>query len=84
MNHQETCVDCSGTSPQSDTDHTLISSFGWRMMRRTAASGEHLAEWRCPACWQAFKASRPTTAVATPTMAPEMSLAQSGVRRKPD
>jgi hypothetical protein len=28
------------------------------MTRRTGATGEYIAEWRCPACWQQYKAKR--------------------------
>jgi len=51
----QTCVDCGDTSPPIATNYTLIGTHGWRLTRRTRTNGEFVAEWRCPACWVAFK-----------------------------
>src|SRR5579872_4105326 len=56
MQNRETCVDCGAQSPETTTDHTLVSSMGWRLMRGQHADGSWHAEWRCGRCWNAHKA----------------------------
>ena len=53
----EHCVDCGEASPRTSTNYTLISRVGWRLTRSRSASGEARFEWRCPACWTAYKAA---------------------------
>ena len=36
----------------------LSARFGWRVVRRTADNGASEVEWRCPACWEIYKARR--------------------------
>jgi hypothetical protein len=55
MQNRETCVDCGARSPETTTDHTLVSSMGWRLMRGQTADGSWHAEWRCGRCWTAHK-----------------------------
>jgi hypothetical protein len=53
------CVGCRTRSPETETEYTLISSrFGWRLTRRIDKDGAFLMEWRCPNCWQKYKAER--------------------------
>jgi hypothetical protein len=56
MQNRETCVDCGARSPETTTDHTLVSSMGWRLMRGQHADGSWHADWRCGKCWAAHKA----------------------------
>ncbi len=72
---RQTCVDCGRTSPETNGEITLTTSFGWRIRRATNAAGEPATEWRCPACWQRFKAAQKTAsgeiaAVQPPNVAP--------------
>jgi hypothetical protein len=53
------CVGCGASSPQTETNYTLISSrHGWRLSLRTTPDGKRHSEWRCPSCWSAFRAKR--------------------------
>ena len=53
---RDTCVDCRVTAPVTETDYTLISkTHNWRLERRREHGGLVL-EWRCPMCWQRYKA----------------------------
>ena len=53
------CVDCDVSSPETDTNYTLISArFGWRLTRRFDATGQLVLEWRCPTCWARYKENR--------------------------
>ncbi|AUX39095.1 uncharacterized protein SOCE26_004770 [Sorangium cellulosum] len=54
------CVDCSTPAPKTETNYTLISSrYGWRLTRTLDAHGRRMMEWRCPACYGRYRASRP-------------------------
>lgn len=56
---QQVCVGCRTRAPETNTEYTLISSrFGWRLTRRLDRDGTFMMEWRCPACWQKYKAER--------------------------
>src|SRR5262249_21715944 len=46
------CVECHIELPDTHSDESLVSRFGWRLTRTADAPG---IEWRCPACWKAFK-----------------------------
>src|ERR1700722_13629568 len=48
---QAWCVDCRQLSPKTETIYEL-GAEGWRVVG--SANGAHF-EWRCPACWLAFK-----------------------------
>ena len=50
MMKPDQCTDCDTDAPRSDTNHTLVSSFGWRLSRRVDANGKYILEWRCPEC----------------------------------
>ena len=53
------CVGCRTKAPDTQTEYTLISSrFGWRLTRRIERDGTFAMEWRCPGCWQKYKAER--------------------------
>lgn len=50
------CVGCDALSPPAETNFTLISvRYGWRLFRGKRADGTQIYEWRCPACWEAFR-----------------------------
>jgi len=53
------CVACKAVAPNTTTDHTVISSFGWRLGRR-AQAGKFVMEWRCPTCFKRFRATQQT------------------------
>jgi hypothetical protein len=51
-------VDCKKAAPDTETNYTLISkAHGWRLERRTEKGVVNL-HWRCPTCWERFKAGR--------------------------
>jgi hypothetical protein len=58
---RENCVDCARTSPETDGDNTLTTSFGWRLIRVADDNGDKgnkgKVEWRCASCWQKYKAA---------------------------
>jgi hypothetical protein len=70
---RETCVDCGGLSPEINGDHTLTTSFGWRIRRALDAEGNVTIEWRCPGCWKLFKAGQRAGGAETATAAPQSS-----------
>jgi hypothetical protein len=89
MQERHQCVDCRRNSPPTETGYTLISKeFGWRLTRTKAADGSFALEWRCPTCWQKYKAKqatrpwepprRPPPRIAEQTGDEERSLSQSG------
>jgi hypothetical protein len=57
------CCGCGATPPPSEDDSdasSLLSlRFGWRVVRQVDANGSVSAQWRCPSCWDRYKASRP-------------------------
>jgi hypothetical protein len=58
---QRTCCGCGIKPPRSsageaDTTTLLSTRFGWRVVRRNGAKGEGGVEWRCPACWEEYRA----------------------------
>jgi len=56
MPDRQTCIDCGGLSPETETNYTLISSqFGWRLTRTRLPNGTFVVEWRCPVCWKGYK-----------------------------
>jgi hypothetical protein len=58
-NQNQRCVGCRARAPETETEYTLISSrFGWRLTRRIDRDGTFVMEWRCPTCWQNYKAER--------------------------
>jgi hypothetical protein len=61
VHNQETCFDCGKLSPPTNTETTLTTSFGWRMVRRPNDRGSLTSEWRCPECWARFKVFRNLT-----------------------
>ena len=55
-NDRPRCTDCGETSPETNTNYTLISrQHGWRLVLQTDATGRRLAQWRCPKCWAAHR-----------------------------
>jgi hypothetical protein len=70
MSERPSCVGCGESAPETNTNYTLISTdFGWRLMRRTLPGGEKIAEWRCPTCWRAHKATGQPPGPLRPTQA---------------
>ena len=55
---RQKCVGCGRVSPETNGEITLTTSFGWRIRRNPQATADAQTEWRCPACWQKFKASQ--------------------------
>jgi len=53
---QETCIGCASVSPEANSDNTLTTSFGWRLIRVVDAKGVGVIEWRCATCWAKYKA----------------------------
>ncbi|HEY2518429.1 MAG TPA: hypothetical protein VGI39_46490 [Polyangiaceae bacterium] len=47
-----TCFDCGIAAPETGRE-TLTNYHGWRARRDDARAR---IEWRCPACWQKYKA----------------------------
>jgi hypothetical protein len=82
MSDRQTCVDCHELSPETETNYTLIGSrFGWRITRRKDADGNMLVEWRCPACWRAYKAARNESVPQSTRFGPGIGDPASGTRR---
>lgn len=89
MQERHQCIDCGRLSPPTESGYTLISKeFGWRLTRKSAVDGTFLLEWRCPACWQKYKAKqttrpweparRPPPRIAEHSSDEERPLTQSG------
>jgi hypothetical protein len=55
---RRTCTDCEATSPETQTQYTLIAKHGWRVVR-THGVGHAGFEWRCPPCWISYKSRQP-------------------------
>lgn len=50
------CESCKALAPRTNTNFTLISSqHGWRLTFEHE-NGRRVPIWRCPKCWQAYKA----------------------------
>ena len=54
IGERPTCVECKTSLPETHSDTSLVSRFGWRLSR----AKEGGIEWRCPACWKRFKARK--------------------------
>jgi hypothetical protein len=65
---RQTCVDCGRISPENSGEHTLTTSFGWRLRAGRNAAGDRFAEWRCEACWKRFKATQRAGTEAPPAL----------------
>lgn len=89
MHERHQCVDCRRLSPPTDSGYTLISrEFGWRLTRAKALDGSLVLQWRCPVCWERFKAKqktrpweparRPPPRIQEPSGDDAASLSQSG------
>jgi hypothetical protein len=64
------CCECSLKAPDADLESTtLLSSLGWRVVRRITPAGAYVAEWRCGSCWKKYKAAAapPPNSMARPT-----------------
>ena len=75
MHERETCIDCGDRSPETNEDHTLTSSMGWRLTRERRPSGQVCAVWRCKGCWEKHKAQ---TTAARATVRPGVAVRRSG------
>ena len=52
------CVTCGTYSPSTESSYTLISSkHGWRLTQ-AFEGGKRKMEWRCPTCWEAYRAEQ--------------------------
>jgi hypothetical protein len=60
MLRRQKCVDCGRMSPETNGENTLTTSYGWRIRKAVDSAGATAVEWRCPACWQRFKAAQAT------------------------
>jgi hypothetical protein len=63
VQNRQTCLGCGIKPPRSsageeETSTVLSTRFGWRVVRRGDENGVSRVEWRCPACWEIYKASR--------------------------
>jgi hypothetical protein len=67
MSYRPRCVECGADSPHSNTNYTLISRTGWRLIRNQDHDVISM-EWRCPICWAKRKAR---TAHAEPPSGPQ-------------
>jgi hypothetical protein len=38
-----------------NSDYSLISKRGWRLVLETDHFGHRLGAWRCPACWSRWR-----------------------------
>jgi hypothetical protein len=74
---RQRCVGCSRLSPETNGEGTLTTSYGWRIRKVAEGTGAGSVEWRCPPCWQRFKASQ-GGAVSTLTVPPSSSRPGSG------
>jgi hypothetical protein len=63
---QRKCDDCQTTSPETETQYTLIAQHGWRVSRSRGNGGETILEWRCPPCWVGYKARQPAAKTMPP------------------
>lgn len=58
------CTNCGAKAPSADSESTLISKRGWRLVLETDAAGCRVGAWRCPTCWSrhrsAKRSSRPS------------------------
>jgi hypothetical protein len=78
MGERHQCVDCRRLSPPTESGYTLISrEFGWRLTRSKAADGSLLLEWRCPPCWEKYKAKQTTRPWEPPRRPPPAIRQQS-------
>ncbi len=51
------CIGCAKRIPEHETNSSLVTlKFGWRLRRGEDAKGGTKFEWRCPDCWQEYKA----------------------------
>jgi hypothetical protein len=66
---RRTCTDCAATSPETQTQYTLIARHGWRVIRARGVGQEGI-EWRCPTCWAAYKSRQPPAAKTAHTSKP--------------
>lgn len=84
MAERHQCVDCSRQSPPTETGYTLISrEFGWRLTRTRAGDGSFVLEWRCPSCWQKYKATQSTRPWEPPRRPPPRISEQDGDDARP-
>jgi hypothetical protein len=73
MSHRPQCVECGMASPPTNTNYTLISGTGWRLIRGQDQHGVTM-EWRCPGCWAKRKShsERAGPQSDTPPAAPQL------------
>jgi hypothetical protein len=63
---RQKCIGCGRLSPETNGDHTLTTSYGWRIRKAIDDAGAAHVEWRCPACWHRFKAAQQAASSAPP------------------
>jgi hypothetical protein len=55
------CTSCGAEAPTMDSESTLISKKGWRLVLEADAAGRRVGAWRCPTCWSRHRgAGRPS------------------------
>jgi len=53
------CADCGIRSPPTRTGETLVSSqHGWRATRVALPNDKIRVDWRCAACWTAYRTKK--------------------------
>jgi hypothetical protein len=55
MFERPSCIDCGTTPPETNTQTTLVSKLGWRVIRAKQSDGSVAVEWRCSSCWRKRK-----------------------------
>ncbi|MBV9947049.1 MAG: hypothetical protein JOZ69_09395 [Myxococcales bacterium] len=50
------CADCKTEAPSTNTVDTLVSRTGWRLTRAKGPDGTLRQVWRCPTCWEPYRA----------------------------
>ena len=70
---REKCLECGRMSPETNGENTLTTSYGWRIRKTIDGAGSPGVEWRCPTCWQRFKAAQQAVGAAAPMTTPPAS-----------
>jgi DNA-directed RNA polymerase subunit RPC12/RpoP len=67
---RQKCISCGRLSPETNGEHTLTTSYGWRIRKAVDDAGTATVEWRCPACWHRFKSAQKATESSHPSVMP--------------
>lgn len=52
------CRSCGAEAPTLDSENTLMSKRGWRLVLETDAAGRRVGAWRCPTCWSRHRTAK--------------------------